>query len=69
MQPLGTKVYLLKRYSPSDSFCTFFSESVMIIQYIATYLTNNIVAIKSHLIIFLLRINENLYMETHVQLL
>jgi len=24
MQPLGTKVYLLKRYSPSDSFCTFF---------------------------------------------
>jgi len=25
---LGTKVYLLKRYSPSDSFCTFFSESV-----------------------------------------
>jgi len=26
MQPLGTKVYLLKRYSPSDSFC--FSESV-----------------------------------------
>jgi len=23
MQPLG-KVYLLKRYSPSDSFCTFF---------------------------------------------
>jgi len=28
MQPLGTKVYLFKRYSPSDSFCTFFSESV-----------------------------------------
>jgi len=28
MQPLGTKVYLLKRYSPSDSFCTFFYESV-----------------------------------------
>jgi len=28
MQPLGTKEYLLKRYSPSDSFCTFFSESV-----------------------------------------
>jgi len=27
MQPLGTKVYLLKRYSPSDSFCTFFSDS------------------------------------------
>jgi len=25
MQPLGTK---LKRYSPSDSFCTFLSESV-----------------------------------------
>jgi len=25
MQPLGTKVYLLKRYSPSDSFFTFFS--------------------------------------------
>jgi len=24
MQPLGTPVYLLKRYSPSDSFCTFF---------------------------------------------
>jgi len=24
MHPLGTKVYLLKRYSPSDSFCTFF---------------------------------------------
>jgi len=29
VQPLGTKVYLLKRYSPSDSFCTFFSESVL----------------------------------------
>jgi len=29
MQPLGTKVYLLKRYTPSDSFCTFFSESVL----------------------------------------
>jgi len=28
MDPLGTKVYLLKRYRPSDSFCTFFSESV-----------------------------------------
>jgi len=28
MQLLGTKVYLLKGYSPSDSFCTFFSESV-----------------------------------------
>jgi len=27
MYPLGTKVYLLKRYCPSDSFCTFFSES------------------------------------------
>jgi len=51
------------------AFVPFFHESVMIIQYIATYLTNNIVAIKSHLIIFLLRINENLYMETHVQLL
>jgi len=24
----GTKVYLLKRYRPSDSFCTFFSESL-----------------------------------------
>jgi len=24
MHPLGTKVYLLKRYRPSDSFCTFF---------------------------------------------
>jgi len=24
MQPLGAKVYLLKRYSLSDSFCTFF---------------------------------------------
>jgi len=28
MDPLGTKVYLLKRYRPSYSFCTFFSESV-----------------------------------------
>jgi len=28
MQPLGIKVNLLKGYSPSDSFCTFFSESV-----------------------------------------
>jgi len=28
MQPLGTKGYILKGYSPSDSFCTFFSESV-----------------------------------------
>ncbi len=26
--PLGTKVYFLKRYIPSDSFCTFFPESV-----------------------------------------
>jgi len=25
MQPLSTKVYLLKRYSPSDNFCTFLS--------------------------------------------
>jgi len=31
MQPLGTKVYLLKGYSPSDSFCTFFSESVYVV--------------------------------------
>jgi len=31
MQPLGTKVYLLKRYSPSDRFCTFLSESVQYI--------------------------------------
>jgi len=37
MQPLGTKVYFLKRYSPSDSFCTFFSES-------ALYLIKKIVA-------------------------
>jgi len=29
MQPLGTKVYLLKGYSLIDSFCTFFSESVV----------------------------------------
>jgi len=29
MQPLGTKVYLLKRYSLSDSFYTIFSESVL----------------------------------------
>jgi len=27
MHPLGTKVYHLKMYRPSDSFCTFFSES------------------------------------------
>jgi len=26
MHPLGTKVYLLKRYRPSDSFRTFFLE-------------------------------------------
>jgi len=26
MYPLGTKVYLFKRYSPSDSFWTFFWE-------------------------------------------
>jgi len=25
MQPLGTEVYILKMYSPSDSLCTFFS--------------------------------------------
>jgi len=30
MHPLGTKVYLMKRYRPSDSFRTFFSESVEI---------------------------------------
>ncbi len=28
MDPLGTNMYLLKRYHPSDSFCTFISESV-----------------------------------------
>ncbi len=28
MDPLGTNMYLLKRYRPSDSFCTFISESV-----------------------------------------
>jgi len=33
MQPLGTKVYLLKRYSPSDSFYIFFSESVGLASY------------------------------------
>jgi len=27
LAPKWTEVYLLKRYSPSDSFCTFFSES------------------------------------------
>ncbi len=26
--PLGTNMYLLKRYHPSDSYCTFISESV-----------------------------------------
>ncbi len=26
--PSDTKVHLLKRFHPSDSFCTFFSESV-----------------------------------------
>jgi len=29
MHPLGTKVYLLKRYRPSDRFCTFFSETIV----------------------------------------
>ncbi len=28
MDPLGTNTHLLKRYRPSDSFCTFISESV-----------------------------------------
>jgi len=28
MYHYGKKVYLFKRYSPSDSFCTFFAESV-----------------------------------------
>ncbi len=28
MDPLGTNMYLLKRYFPSDSFSTFISESV-----------------------------------------
>jgi len=32
MQPLGTTVYLLKRYSPSDSFCTFFFLRVYAVQ-------------------------------------
>jgi len=27
VHPLGTNVYLLKRYRPSDSFRTFFSDS------------------------------------------
>ncbi len=30
MDPLGTNMYLLKRYRPSDSFCTFISESVVV---------------------------------------
>ncbi len=30
MDPLGTNMYLLKRYRPSDSFCTFISESVLV---------------------------------------
>ncbi len=30
MDFLGTNMYLLKRYRPSDSFCTFISESVML---------------------------------------
>jgi len=30
IHPLGTKASLLKRYSPSDRFWTFFSESVAI---------------------------------------
>jgi len=30
MHPLGTKVYLLKRYRPSDSFRTFFSECMTV---------------------------------------
>jgi len=30
MHPLGTKVYLLKRYHPSDSFYTFLSEIVFL---------------------------------------
>ncbi len=29
MDPLGTNMYLLKRYRPSDSFRTFISESVV----------------------------------------
>jgi len=38
MQPLGTKVYLLKRYSPSDSFCTFFfSESVIVFNWVLSF--------------------------------
>jgi len=28
LAPKRTKVYLLKRYSPSERFCTFLSESV-----------------------------------------
>ncbi len=28
MDSLGTNMYLLERYHPSDSFCTFISESV-----------------------------------------
>jgi len=31
LAPKMEKGYLLKRYSPSDSFCTFFSESVQAI--------------------------------------
>jgi len=34
MHPLGTKVYLLKKYSPSDSFCPFFFLRVYRIQII-----------------------------------
>ncbi len=29
MDPLGTNMYLLKRYRPSDSFCTFISERLL----------------------------------------
>ncbi len=33
MDLLGTNLYLLKWYCPSDSFCTFISESVMLNQW------------------------------------
>ncbi len=30
MDPLDTNMYFLKRYRPSDSFCTFISETVAV---------------------------------------
>jgi len=61
MQPLGTKVYLLKRYSPSDSFVPFFLIvycllTIISLSYVLMYY--DITPIIIHLFFFLVQIQS-----------